>query len=323
MQVGPGTYQATLSGLTSAATDSFTVTATSSAGTSVGGTPLYVTGSQGANQEIDVLTDPAAGTVSLDTTSSASTEVVNTDGSTTSTSMTPDTPDAFNGTLNVGNCAKSRVASGVNVLNNGSWNNYYHGNSYSLDWTHRQYQVKNAEKITPQGGRSSYWTYQVMVCSTGGANTWNGWFMDFSGDAFFYKSRTNGPMIGWHWSKKIDSSSTVSSTLGFQLGAGYANINGSMSMGTTNTNVVANSEYQGDTGADGLFPGVSGNWNANRVNAYWIADNSKGYTAFEEGNTGQALYEWPMSQVNVKQPIADFTRVYAYCEESSGCVKFK
>ena len=266
VQVGPGTYQATLSGLSAAATDTFTVTAASSAGTSVGATALNLPGSQGANQSVDVVVDPTSGDVSLDTTSSASTDSVNPDGSMTSSAITADTSDAFNPSFDVGNCGRSRVASGVNVLVNGHWNNYFHGNSYSADWTHRQYEVKNAEKITPQGGGSSYWTYQVMVCATGGANTWNGWYMNFSGDAIQYKSTSNGPMIGWHWSKKVDSNSTVSSTLGFQLGAGYADINGSMSVGTTDTNVVANSEYQGDTNADSLFPGIDNSWDPNRVN---------------------------------------------------------
>lgn len=325
--VDSGTFTATLTGLSGAGSDTFAVTATNAAGTSIAGTStLSAAGSQGADQQVSVITDPNAGTMTLAGTSSANTELVNPDGSTSLTAGTPDTSDVFSPTFSVGNCSKS--AKNVTVLDNGTWNNYWHGNSYSLDWTHHQWEVKNAEQVTPQGGGSKYWTYQIMVCSTGGANTWNSWQMDFSGDAVYWEGTANGPMIGWHWGTKLDSHATVTRTLGFSLQGGssttYANITGAFTVGTSSTQVVANSQYVGDTGADGLFPGIPGTYNANRVNAFWTADNYSGLTGFSEGSTSEVLYEWPMSTVKTPRTITDWTRVHALCRNGGNpCANFR
>ena len=288
--VDGATQQASLTSLTNAASDTFTVTATSAAGTSVGGTPIGGASTGTFTQDIEVSVDPSTDAVSL-VQGSASLTMIDSNGVTNSPLVTADTSDVFtvNGVSNGEACDISRI-NGVTVRTHRSFNNYASHNSFSTDWINHVFSVRNARKI------SGVAQWEGVLCTVGGGNTWNGWTLTLAEDSIFTNSTSANTLWNRKWSSRATDTSSISKSLGFSITApgNYASINGGESL----TFRARNAELTGGVGSDGHWgsnwPSGYNKYNPTRVNAEWGAVNLNGTTADFEGNVGLALYMYPM-----------------------------
>lgn len=166
---------------------------------------------------------------------------------------------------------------------------------------HEAYTVTNARKL--YGGGGPYWTFQDMLCSTGGGEpTASGYHVWFSGTAVAL-DRSHNDKIGTKWGTG-ESNSTVSTSFNFSLTAGVATIGASVGV------QPGVGSYEGDIGNDGRFPGWKNSWDPNRynrVNTFFVSPHRNpwdGANSFE-GNTSQALYEWPMGSTGTGELRSD------------------
>lgn len=301
--VDGATQTATLTGLANAGTDTYSVTATNAVGTSSATTynPSAVT--EQDLQDIGVVTDTTSNTETLDTSSSLTgTQTDGADGS-ESVSGTPDTSDVFNtadSDTSDGNCSDSLKGAKVTALP--SWNNNHTETSYSEHWTIYPYAASNAKHYGASGGNPAYYVYEEAVCTVGGGDTWNNWVEGFVGVAIvmagaFAKEIPEGNAL-YHrsWGSHNGKTERVTSSTSFGFNSSEAGASASVNGTFTTSQEIADSVYSGDVGVDGLwgtknFPSSLGKYPDTRVNTYWLATNSNGYTDLWEGNTGGVVYQ--------------------------------
>jgi hypothetical protein len=154
------------------------------------------------------------------------------------------------------------------------------GNSYTIRWQFNPYSVDYARFI------SNYWTFQVEVCFTGGGTSWNHWHQWYNSGT----TTTTGPgLIGSAWGQGDSNSTSTSSTISFQVGAGP------VSIGASTTITPGAGSFGGGTGHEPNASQTNPGPDSNRVYAYfqspdtWIWDGTGSF----EGNNGHALYEEP------------------------------
>lgn len=314
--LGTGNYSASVAAVNSAGSSN---TATAAVNTVPSGWSAPST----ENTEIDTGFNLDLSTGNLTFADGTATDTVYApDGSVTSTSSTPLTADDGPNSAAYSDSGSytdpgsypdagmsSESAGGYQCVHNSNsrihahtpWNDTASGNHETVDFMHEAYTVTNARKL--YGGGGAYWTFQDMVCSTGGGEpTANGYHVWFSGTAVAL-DRSNNDKIGAKWGKG-ESNSTVSTTFNFSLSAGVATIGASVGI------QPGVGSYEGDIANDGKFPGWKNSWDPNqynRVNAFFISPHRwpwDGATSFE-GNTSQALYEWPMGSTGTGELRSD------------------
>lgn len=256
--------------------------------TSVGQVPQD--GSGTFTQDIKVSVEPSTADVTL-VQGTAALAMVDSNGVTNSPAVIADTSDVFtaNGATNGEACDISRV-NGVTVHTHKPFNNYASHNSFSTDWINHLFSVRNARKV------SGVAQWEGVLCTVGGASTWNGWTLGLAEDSIFTDSTNANTLWNREWSSRATNTSSISKTLGFSTTApeNYASINGGESM----TFKSANAELTGGVGSDGHWgsewPSKYNQYNPTRVNAEWGAVNINGLTSDFEGSVGLALYMYPM-----------------------------
>lgn len=214
----------------------------------------------------------------------------------TLTSSTTDAPasttDLYSG-LGIGTYACVLNAQG-GVTAHKPWHDYADDPERTFDFFHETYTAPNARQL--YGGHGKYYTFQDMLCSTGGGQSKGNYHLWFSGTAVTLAQKSEYE-IGKQWGTG-QSSSTEAISLNFQLAAGPASVGASVGVSP------GVGTYGGDIGSDGRFTNYPGDWNQykrNRVNAFFVSphrwpwDGTNSY----EGNTSEVLYEWPMGTTGI------------------------
>ena len=170
------------------------------------------------------------------------------------------------------------------------WHSARSGTSFSFDWLNQLYAIAYARRLYGSSG-SAYWTYQIQYCTSGGGQVFNGYHMNFAGNAIMWEATANNDnaKIGWKWPSGTSGNPT--SSLSFVVSYGP------VSIGST-SQAPGGGTFTGDLGNDGRFPGimVPDSWQVDRANTYWVSpanwpwDGTEGFA----GNTAQVLFEWPM-----------------------------
>jgi hypothetical protein len=167
------------------------------------------------------------------------------------------------------------------------FHNTYSGANVAFDWYHEACAVKNARTLYNKGGK--YETFQEMLCTVGGGQTYNGYHQWFDGSAVTL-DQAHEYEIGHSWGTGT-SGGAASSSLNFSLAAGPATIGASVG-------VVGGGTYTGTVEDDPTYhlPSSWKSWKKNEVNANWGSPHTFPWdgTAGYQGNATQVLYEWPM-----------------------------
>ena len=309
----PGATTSTASGLTGAGNYTVAVVAVNSVGSSAS-VPVTInaipTGwsapsTQDDEYQVDMQVDQSTGDVTL----VSATDVNQTyapDGTMTASTTTDQTAssDVWNGlspAIGTFDCVK-KTGSGVHAHT--PWHDSKSNSKGSLDFMHEGYTEANARQL--YGSNGSYWTFQDMICSTGGGDAKGNWHTWFAGTAVTI-SRTAEVKIGQHWgthATKVNSQDVVTTQLDFQLSAGVATIGASVNI------TPGQGTYGGDIQNDGRFPGYNSAWNSfkkNRVNVFFVSPHNWPWdgTGSFEGNDGEVLYEWPMGSTGSKHIVTD------------------
>ncbi|HEX6682353.1 MAG TPA: hypothetical protein VF062_06135 [Candidatus Limnocylindrales bacterium] len=168
------------------------------------------------------------------------------------------------------------------------WDLTRQGNSYFVQYLYHLYSIDNARYITGVG-----YTFQVETCTTGGGDVWNDHHQWFNGTTFRDQD-SNRRMIGTAWGTAVVNGA-VSSSLSFSVAQDPVSIGGSV-------NVQQQDNYAGNTGPnENMDPALGGwvvaPWNVNRVNSYYVSPHNFVWDGSQnfQGNTNQALYEYPMA----------------------------
>jgi hypothetical protein len=143
------------------------------------------------------------------------------------------------------------------------------------------------------GSAGKYWTFQDMLCSTGGGQSKTAYHLWFVGTAVTLAQTTDFELGRPKWGKG-ETKCNVNISLGFSIAHGPASVTAS-----AGNICLGGGTIGGDIGSDGRFghyPSAWQNYQRNRVNAFWVSPHNwpwDGSTSYE-GNDSEVLYEWPM-----------------------------
>jgi hypothetical protein len=169
------------------------------------------------------------------------------------------------------------------------FHNTYSGTNAKFDWYHEAYGYKNARTLHNKNG--AYKTFQEIMCSTGGGQTFNGYHQWFDGTAVTL-DQSHEYEIGRIWGTGTSSGSTVTTNLSFNVSAGPASIGASVGVTT------GQGTYTGTIQKDPKFhlPSSWTSWQRNEVNAFFVSPHTYPWDGTDsyEGNNSEVLYEWPM-----------------------------
>ncbi len=324
LTAAPDATIATASGLSANGTYSIGITATNAVGTSSAATSpvnaipagLTAPATASVGSTVAMTVDPVSGDTAFvsGTGDSAQYSSGGTLQSSSTTNLTASDVSAGNGLGNY-SCVKNtdtkgRVTAHAPFHNSGSDSNAIY------DYEHEAYSVSNARQLMNDKNHARYWTFQEMMCSTGGGNITdpgNGWHLWFSGTGVTL-DQSHEYELGRTWSTSINGSATAQSSFSFSLGIGLATIGASVNV------TSAGGNYKGDIGVDSTLdvPSAWNSWKYNEVNGFWISPHTYYWdgTASYEGTTSQVLYEWPM---NSKTTFHVYTRsqLNYFCAELS------
>ncbi|GEM_PF-5888531 len=309
--VGPGTTSVTLTGLTNASADDFTVTATNAYGSSAGADDEYAlpptapaAGTPGAGwhaiaQELGFSVDPATGQASV-ADSYALSLATDASGNIVTTPVTPDTADALSqaSTQSYG-CSKHIRNTTGGPSGPVEFNNEYDSGWGFFHWVNWLYTLTGAN----YNAATKLWAFEAMMCASGDGQTQNrNYHATLLEDAVEVNDTGSGTLANAHWGALDTSTSTVASNLNFQLGGQYQGAVIGVSSGESVVSTVTTAEIGGLSGGTDahwgyLFPNPPGEdllkyW-PTRLNVWWKSDTPAGRQTVEPvGNGGEALWEW-------------------------------
>lgn len=237
--------------------------------------------------DLEMSVDPSTGAMSL-TNATTETATFHADGTLQSDTVNSnaDTSAATNG-IGLGSF-QCVIKGGSGIVAHPGFHNTLSKPDRKFDWYHEAYSEANARTLAGATGR--YKTFQDMMCSAGGGESFNGFHQWFDGTAVTLDHKHEYE-IGHTWGTG-QTNGTVATTLSFSLSAGPASIGASVGI------VPGHGDYKGSIQEDPRI-GVPSTWNAwqkNEINTFFISAHRFPWngTSDYEGNTSQVLYEWTM-----------------------------
>lgn len=312
--VGPGTYQATLTSLSNASADDFTVTATNAVGAGPGvdlnSEPLAYTAAQSIGIEVSDTGNGSPTVTDLGGTSTVS--ATSTSGITTTTSspantsnLTNDAPPAGSGPTGVAcdyvvHKDNGHVGNAIETL--GDFNNTQSDSAAQVYWINHLYALPKARYI----GKTLQW--EAFACTAGGGKYFasSGYEVGLSENALMTNSTNPNILWNYNYPNVATSTSTVTTSKGLALGAQYqgasVTINASQSVTTTKNG----SQVTGSLGNDGNYgslfmPPDPGKYYNTRVNTEWLADSVAYESETFVGSVAVAIWMYPQVADNVHQ----------------------
>jgi Fibronectin type III domain len=309
--VSGSTYQVQLTGLASATSDVYTVTANNALGSSANADQeIGNIGQTDYEQDVGVSLNVDTNAQSV-TDDNATMATVNSDGSVTTQAMTPtNSADMLTDSNSDSQAGGAPAASlqecgppktNANVVTHPNFNNSEGGTSHGwyFEWLNHLYSISNAFKDSGTGVEQ----WLGIQCSAGGGHTTSGSIYNagasLSENAIFTNSTNKKKTLNnQDWGVKATSSTSVTDSLSFTV---TGNNNVTIGGGEESTTVVNDSEDAGSDGGDGHYgtrnwPNWATKYDVNRINAEWQADNESGRTGSTNdwvGNTSIGIWQYP------------------------------
>jgi len=309
--VGPDTTQATLTGLTNANSDDFTVTADNEVGSSspapVSSLAQDYVGEQDLGIEVD---DNGDGTPTVSLLAGSSTvSIMNSDG-TVSTSITTaqtgnyysDMPlDGATGPTGVTcdyDVHKSAGNVGHAIKTLGSFNNVRSDSFGQIYWVNHLFALPKARV------RNGVMQWEAFACTSGGGKFFSasGLATSISENALFTNSTDANTLWNYDYSNQTLTSSSVTASKDLTLGGTYEGANVSVDSGQSVTVRKGDTEATGSLGLDGHYgsfmPTALNKYYPTRVNTEWRSLGPSYNSTDFVGSVSVAIWLYPQHQDN-------------------------
>jgi hypothetical protein len=312
--VGPGAFQATLTGLTDASADDFTVTATNAVGSGIPADMVTEPVGYSVSQTIGIQSDDDQGggvspqvSVAQDSASLTTTDA---NGTTTTTAVPAQTADMDIDSDPTGqgptgetcdykvNKYSGGIGNAIETLS--SFNNVRTDSQSTVYWVNHLFAIPKARY------RNGVLQYEAFACTTGGGDWFNssGIGGSLSENALMANSANSNDLWDYYWPTITTGTQSVTATKGLSLGGQYQGANVTISASQSVTTVKNINEVTGSLGPDGHYdnwmPTYLDSYASTRVNTEWRADTQSGLAGPSQwiGSVGVAIWLFPQETDN-------------------------